>query len=202
MDKKLDTSIMRWINKPLTYLVHRDYVIINSVSHTDMWQKTYYNVEKCNAPALLLYTKQNFTFRVKVEANYQNKYDQVGILIYVDDQNWIKVGIEYHNDSYSFLSTVVTIDGRSDWSTSKMSSDIHFMYYRLSHRNGEFKIENSLDGENYRQMRIFNFYSEDKFGVGIYVSSPLDSNFDATFSNMYIGKCIWEPYNRILSKKE
>lgn len=194
MLKKLDTTILEWRNKPQTYLVHRDYVIIATMPHTDMWQKTYFNIEKTNAPALLLATKQDLTFKVKVDAQYQKKYDQAGLLIYIDDHNWAKVGIEYHNQAYSLLSTVVTVDGRSDWSSAKLSSGITFMYYRLSHRNGEFRIDNSLNGQNYRQMRIFNLPSMSKYKIGIYACSPLDSSFEATFSEMYIGKCQWKAY--------
>ncbi|MCI5773514.1 MAG: DUF1349 domain-containing protein [Erysipelotrichaceae bacterium] len=195
MLKKIDTSLMKWRHKPLVSLVHRDYVIIATQPYTDMWQKTYFNVEKVNAPALLLPIRQNFSFKVKVESNYQKKHDQAGVLVYVDDLNWAKIAVAYHNESYSFLSTVVTVDGRSDWSSVKLSSDIAFMHYRLSHLDGVFRVENSLNGNDFRQMRVFTMpCHEPKYQIGIYACSPLDSSFEAHFSQMFIGDCQWKPY--------
>lgn len=46
---------------------------------------------------------------------------QAGLLLYIDDDNWLKTGIEYC-DGLPRLSTVVTRCGYSDWSTQPWRS--------------------------------------------------------------------------------
>jgi regulation of enolase protein 1 (concanavalin A-like superfamily) len=57
--------------------------------------------------------------QVRVRANYDALYDQAGIMIRLDERNWLKVGIE-KSDGQCQLSSVLTID-RSDWAIGAMT---------------------------------------------------------------------------------
>lgn len=57
----------------------------------------------------------NFTAHVAFEGEYQELYDQAGCMLRLDGENWIKAGVE-HPDGVPYVSTVVTRNGRSDWS--------------------------------------------------------------------------------------
>lgn len=120
------------------------------------------------------------------------RFDQCGVAIYIDSENWFKASIEYENENYQRLGSVVTNNGYSDWATQDISASIKEMYYRLSRRESDFLIEYSEDGKTFKQMRIFHlFKGNDEISFGIYACSPEASSFRAVFSDMHITECKW-----------
>ena len=78
--------------------------------------------------------------------------DQCGIAIYLDSDNWMKASIEYENEEYQRLGSVVTNNGYSDWATHDIPSSIKEMWYRLSRRGSDYYIETSPDGTILHQL--------------------------------------------------
>lgn len=183
----------KWTRKPSEALVFADKVEITTDPHTDLWQRTYYHFCNDNAP-LLQYESEKmfFTFVVKCDFAYKHRFDQCGVAVYLDSDNWIKASIEYDNGKNAHLGSVVTNRGFSDWATAEISAEYKTIWYRLSRRNDDFRIENSYDGIDYKQMRICHLNSADgaiKFGV--YACSPENSSFKAVFSKPQLLKCLW-----------
>lgn len=185
-----------WINEPKKYSIEDSEITIETEPVTDFWQRTYYNFQNDNAPGLLMKTsEQYFSFVVKTQFNSEHRFDQCGVLIYQDSENWLKGSIEYQDENYSKLGSVVTNKGYSDWATTDISSDERVMYYRLSRRGYDFCLENSTDGKNYKQMRITHLFSAEKeIQIGIYACSPEKSSFEAKFSEISLGDCKWETH--------
>jgi len=105
-------------------------------------------------------------------------YDQVGLMVIIDEENWIKVSTEYEGEEISKLGSVVTNLGYSDWATEDIFSAINSMWYRVKRDGDTFFIENSRKGENWFQMRINHLHREVKeLAVGIYACSPKESSF-------------------------
>lgn len=185
-----------WINQPKKFVIDRNRLLIETESGTDLWQRTYYGFQNDNAPAFLTNLEGDFSFEVRTEfeeANYM--YDQCGVLLYIDSENWVKISVEYENDQFSRLGSVVTNSGYSDWATTDVPSGISEMWYRLSRRGDDFYIENSVDGISYRQMRMFHMHKiTTDLKVGVYACSPLKSSFDAVFTEFKIGPCLWPEY--------
>jgi len=101
---------------------------------------------------------------------------------YQNSDNWFKASIEFENEEYQRFGSVVTNHGYSDWATTDISVDIKTMFYRLSRRESDFCIENSLDGLVYKQMRIFHLLEgEGEIQFGVYACSPEISFFEAVF---------------------
>ena len=106
-----------------------------------MWQRTYYGFQNDNAPILCMKTAEPFfSFSVKTAFDSQNRFDQCGVIVYQDSENWIKASVEYENDNYQRLGSVVTNNGYSDWATTDISAEIKIMYYRLSRRKDDFLV--------------------------------------------------------------
>jgi uncharacterized protein len=190
-DLEFDISKLTWINKPEKFEITGSKITITTEPQTDFWQRTYYGFSNDNAHALTLPIDQDFTFMVKTSFTYKNLYDQCGVAIYLDSDNWFKGSVEYENELYSRLGSVVTNIGYSDWATVDISSDVYEMWYRLSRSGQDFLIENSNDGKIFKQMRIFHLHKViDKANIGIYACSPLKSSFDAVFTGMEFVECI------------
>lgn len=64
--------------------------------------------------------KKFFSFVVKTEFESKVRFDQCGIVMYLDSENWLKGSIEYENGEFQHLGSVVTNNGYSDWATTEI----------------------------------------------------------------------------------
>ncbi len=188
-----DISKLKWTRKPADYTVTADRIEIITSSHTDLWQRTYYHFRNDNAPVLQMETDEKFfSFTVRTEFESKRRFDQCGIVMYLDSDNWLKGSIEYENKEFQHLGSVVTNNGYSDWAITEIDAQIKSMWYRLSRREDDYCIECSEDGVKFRQMRVCHMWNgAGRIQFGIYACSPEDSSFKATFTNMEITECKW-----------
>ncbi|MCF0115219.1 MAG: DUF1349 domain-containing protein [Erysipelotrichaceae bacterium] len=185
---------LKWIREPKDYVITEDKIEIVTEPHTDLWQRTYYHFRNDNAPVLQMETEEKyFSFVVKTDFSLSaHRFDQCGVVVYMDSENWIKGSVEYENENFQHLGSVVTNHGYSDWATTEIPTDKKVMWYRLSRRMDDFCIECSEDGKVFHQMRVCHFYAaSDKITFGIYACSPEASSFKAVFSDMAMGECKW-----------
>ena len=190
---KLDTQMMKWTRTPKCYSIMADKVEIVTEPHTDLWQRTYYHFRNDNAPVLQISTSEKyFSFVVKTEFESKRRFDQCGVVMYLDSENWLKGSIEYENEHFQHLGSVATNMGYSDWATTAIDAAIKSMWYRFSRREDDYCIECSQDGVHYSQMRICHMWNAaGTIQFGIYACSPEDSSFKATFTHMEITDCQW-----------
>ena len=194
----MDFEKLRWIRKPAQYAIKEDRIEITTSPHTDLWQRTYYHFRNDNAPMLQMETEDKyFSFIVKTDfKESHHRFDQCGIVMYLDSENWLKASVEYENRSFQHLGSVVTNHGYSDWATVGIPGDVKTMWYRLSRREDDYRIECSMDGVNFSQMRITHMLEgKGKISFGIYACSPEESSFKAIFSDMKITECAWKPHD-------
>lgn len=189
---------LQWTRKPQDFHVEDGKIEITTKPHTDLWQKTYYHFQNDNAPVLQMETdEQFFSFIVKTDfAKSHHRFDQCGIVMYMDSENWLKASVEFENEHYQHLGSVVTNDGYSDWATTAIPADVKIMWYRFSRREDDYCIECSLDGETFTQMRVCHMLKgSGKIRFGIYACSPEESSFTAMFSDMKITECAWKAHD-------
>ncbi|MDE5866076.1 MAG: DUF1349 domain-containing protein, partial [Lachnospiraceae bacterium] len=85
---KVNAKEMKWTRAPKQYEITEDRVEIITEPHTDLWQRTYYHFRNDNAPVLQLETdEQFFSFVVKTDFETKVRYDQSGIVMYLDSDN-------------------------------------------------------------------------------------------------------------------
>ena len=194
---KFDIANAKWTRRPKGYHLQEDLVEIVTEPHTDLWQRTYYHFRNDNAPVLQIETEETyFSFVVKTDfSGSHHRFDQCGIVMYLDSENWIKGSVEYEDERWQHLGSVVTDHGYSDWATTRIPADIKTMWYRFSRREDDYRIECSQDGKDFQQMRICHLLEGGgKIRFGIYACSPEDSSFKAVFTDMQITGCAWEAH--------
>lgn len=192
----VDVSLMEWIRAPKNYKISKDKIEIFTEPKTDLWQRTYYGFRNDNAPVLQLVTDEKyFSFTVKASYDYKRRFDQCGVVVYLDGENWLKASVEYENGTMQRLGSVVTNRGYSDWATVDVDASVNTVWYRLSRREYDYCIECSYDGVNFKQMRICHLSEgggEIRFGV--YACSPEQSSFKAVFTEMELTECKWSAH--------
>lgn len=186
----------KWTRQPEKFTVEDDKIVMITEPGTDLWQRTYYGFQNDNAPVLQMETEETyFSFVVKTEFASKHRFDQCGVVMYLDSENWLKASIEYENEEYQRLGSVVTNHGYSDWATTDIDASIKSMWYRFSRRESDYCLECSTDGIHFKQMRICHMWEgAGRIVFGIYACSPEDSSFEATFTHMEVTECMWEAH--------
>jgi len=152
---------------------------------TDFWQRTHYGFQRDNGHALLRSVKEDFCFSARVRFRYAGQFDQCGLMVRIDGENWIKQSLEYEDASLGRLGSVVTNHGYSDWATTDTASDISALWYRVVRQRRDFFLYHSEDGQTYRQMRITHLPAADAdVYVGVYACSPQTSSFRCHFDEL------------------
>ena len=133
---KIDTKNMKWTRAPKQYTITKDKMEMITEPHTDLWQRTYYHFRNDNAPVFQTKTSEKcFSFVVKTTFDSKVRFDQCGVVMYLDSENWLKGSIEYENEEFQHLGSVVTNNGYSDWATTEIDAKIKSMWYSRKESN-------------------------------------------------------------------
>ena len=197
-DMTLDISNFKWTRQPESCVIKGDTIEVVTKPGTDLWQRTYYLFRNDNAPVFQMETEEKFfSFVVKTDfTESHHRFDQCGIVMYLDSENWLKGSVEYENEEFQHLGSVVTNNGYSDWATTAIPANVKTMWYRLSRREADYCIECSQDGQNFTQMRVCHMHKgSGKIRFGIYACSPEESSFKAVFTDMKLSECAWKAHD-------
>ena len=194
----IDINKFSWTREPQNCVIKGDTIEVVTKPKTDLWQRTYYHFQNDNAPVFQMETEEKyFSFIVKTDfTGSHHRFDQCGIALYFDSENWLKASVEYENEEFQHLGSVVTNNGYSDWATTAIDAKIKTMWYRLSRREDDYCIECSEDGKHFTQMRVCHLHQGGgKIRFGIYACSPEESSFKAIFTDMKITECAWKAHD-------
>lgn len=179
------------MNEPKTWRIDRG-LHVQTDPATDFWQRTHYGFQRTNGHALLTPTKGDFAVETAVEFTALTRYDQCGLLAWVNQENWIKCSIEWENPALSRLGSVVTNQGWSDWATQDVPSSLHRAWYRLSRTGDDFLTEFSTDGRVWTQIRMAHLSTAPSLmEAGIYCCSPLGAGMRCRFDHLAVGESAW-----------
>ena len=180
-----------WFNEPKRYQLGNGLEILTD-EETDFWQRTHYGFQRDNGHCLFVRQTGDFSLMTQVEFDPREKYDQCGLMVRMDSQNWIKVSTEYESENISRLGSVVTNFGYSDWATQDVPSNHYTMWYRISKRGSDFLVESSYDGQAWLQMRIAHLHKEtEHYDIGVYACSPIGKDFRCCFKTLQISDNMW-----------
>lgn len=194
----MDLKNFKSTREPNSFKIENDKIEIITKPRTDLWQRTYYHFRNDNSPVYQMETEEKyFSFVVKTEFKDSNqRFDQCGIVLYLDSENWLKASVEYENEKFQHLGSVVTNHGYSDWATTVIDASVKSMWYRLSRREEDYCIECSNDGIHFEQMRVCHLHEgKGKIQFGIYACSPENSSFKAVFRDMELMECQWKAHD-------
>ena len=126
------------------------------------------------------------------EAAYEVLYDQAGLMMRADGQNWLKAGIEYSDDVTNF-SAVVTRDGRSDWSVVSVPKITGPQRIRLTWSAGAVVAHYQGSAGAWHLMRVADFPPGSPIKFGPMACSPQRSGLTARFTAVQIGPPLKSP---------
>ena len=175
-------SRMKWMNEPAAFKEAGGVLTVRSKPKTDFWPKKFYGYITDNGHSFHLPVKGDFVFQARVNGQYAALYDQAGLMVRQDAENWMKCGTEYFDGS-RHASVVFTRDF-SDWSTMPDLSNTAAVWWRAVRKKDSIETHCSLDGENFMTIRQGYFPPGIQVEVGIMCAAPEGPGFDAIFDNL------------------
>lgn len=173
-----------WLNEPTRWSRHGDGLSVTTDRASDFWRETLYGFTRDNGHFLGVPTAGGFTAQVRVRADYDRLYDQAGLMVRLDEQHWVKTGVEF-TDGARMLSTVVTAP-RSDWSVSAPAGDPGDLFLRVTVAKGALRIQASLDGRFWPLLRLAPFPVADRYLVGPMCCTPERAGLAVEFSEFTV----------------
>lgn len=177
-------AIMIWYNKPAIWSEEKDLIYIRVEGDTDFWRITHYDFIRDTGHFYYREQAGDFVASVNVTGQYKSLYDQAGLMVRLDERNWIKAGIEYV-DEEQHVSAVVTREF-SDWSVCSQPHNPETVYLRLTRQSDSIRIDYSFDDFNYQMLRLAYFPSDVPVQIGLMAAAPDGSGFDVTFGQFAV----------------
>ncbi len=123
---------------------------------------------------------------VKVSGEYRDLYDQAGLMLRLDEANWLKCGIEFV-EGVQQVSAVVTRD-YSDWSVVPLPDNPASLWMRVHRRGTAVEVQYSLDGIQYTMLRLGYLTPIETVNVGVMCASPEGNGFSMKFEGFKINR--------------
>lgn len=180
-----------WNNRPNDIKWSAEGLQIETGNRTDFWQNTWYGFQRDDGHFLGIKAPADFSATLTFKGVYEELYDQAGIMIRVDENNWIKAGIEF-SDGVTNLSAVVTKKGHSDWSMIPAPRLSGEQKIRLTRIKGVVFVHYLTPEIIWQNIRLCMF-GEASAKVGPMACSPERSGFKATFSHFDISPPVENP---------
>lgn len=175
---------MQWFNEPENWTIENETLTMDVTPQSDYWRISHYGFTVDDAPFLYTTRGGEFEVKVKISGEYKERFDQAGLMIRIDKENYIKTGIEFVDGKYN-LSTVVT-HTTSDWSVIELDKPVEFVWIKAVRRLDAVEIFYSFDDKHYTMMRNCWLQDNTPVMVGMMAACPDGNGFKATFSDFKI----------------
>lgn len=175
---------MQWFNEPSQWEIKDKKLTLFATPQSDYWRIAHYGFTVDDAPFLYTTYGGEFEAKVKITGDYRERYDQAGMMIRIDHENYIKTGIEYVDGKYN-LSAVVT-HHTSDWSVITLDRAVPFIWIKAVRRLDAVEIYYSYDDQTYTLMRIAWLQDNTPVQVGLMAASPDGQGFNASFEHFQV----------------
>lgn len=175
---------MEWYNEPPSWHVDSEHLSVTTGPDSDFWRVTHYGFVRDSGHFRYVVVEGDASAEVVVRGAYRDLYDQAGLMIRIDERNWIKCGIELV-DGVQQVSAVVTRD-YSDWSVRPLPEPPAELRLRLSRQGDTVEVHYALDDGPLAMLRLAYFPPGVPAQLGVMCASPQGSGFTVNFVQLQL----------------
>lgn len=175
---------MNWFNEPAHWQINGGTLTMDVTPNSDYWRISHYGFTVDDAPFYYAEYGGEFEAKVKISGDYKVRFDQAGMMIRLDHENYIKTGIEFVDGKYN-LSTVVT-HKTSDWSVIALDRPVDYIWIKAVRRFDAVEIFYSFDDKEYQMMRNAWVEANHPVKIGMFAACPDGNGFKARFENFTV----------------
>ncbi|MBQ3259558.1 MAG: DUF1349 domain-containing protein [Alistipes sp.] len=175
---------MQWFNEPENWKISNGKLSMQVTPQSDYWRISHYGFTVDDAPFLYTVRGGEFEAKVKISGDYKVRFDQAGMMLRIDKENYIKAGIEFVDGKYN-ISCVVT-HHTSDWSVITLDRPVEHIWIKAVRRLDAVEIFYSFDDKEYIMMRNCWLADNSPVMVGMMAACPDGNGFEARFEEFSI----------------
>jgi regulation of enolase protein 1 (concanavalin A-like superfamily) len=174
---------MDWLNKPPRWREEAGTLTVQTGGKTDFWRTTHYGFVRDSGHLRFERVSGDFTALVTVTGDYRALYDQAGLMLRIDQEYWLKTGVEFVKGR-RMLSAVVTREF-SDWSTVPAFEAPDPLRLRLTRHGTAVRVEWAAD-HGFAMLRLAYLPAGETL-VGPMCCSPERAGLEVRFSDFRVG---------------
>lgn len=175
---------MQWFNEPENYSIRNGVLEMQVPAQTDFWRIAHYGFTVDDGPFLYAVYGGEFEAKIKVSGEYETRFDQAGMMIRLDHENYVKFGIEFVDGKFN-ISAVVT-HHTSDWSVIRLDEPVTHLWLKAVRRLDAIELFYSFDDREYTMMRTLWMQDNCPLQVGPVAACPDGQGFKARFSDFKV----------------
>ena len=175
---------MQWFNEPEKYSIRNGVLEMQVPAQTDFWRIAHYGFTVDDGPFLYAVYGGEFEAKIKVSGEYETRFDQAGMMIRLDHENYVKFGIEFVDGKFN-ISAVVT-HHTSDWSVIRLEEPIPHLWLKAVRRLDAIELFYSFDDREYTMMRTLWMQDNCPLQVGPVAACPDGQGCKARFSDFKV----------------
>ena len=175
---------MQWFNEPESYTINNGVLEMDVPAQTDFWRIAHYGFTVDDGPFLYSTHGGEFEAKIRVSGDYKVRFDQAGMMIRENHENYVKFGIEFVEGKFN-ISAVVT-HHTSDWSVIELKEPIPFLWLKAVRRLDAIELYYSFDDKEYTMMRTLWMQDNCPLMVGPVAACPDGQGFKAVFSHFKV----------------
>ena len=175
----------RWSNKPVESNIKETgtQIWVTIPSKTNVWRKSipHANLIIDSAPYYWHKVSGDFEVMVKLSGEFSSNYDKAGLMVRLDEENWVTSGLEMCNERINH-STCVTRDF-SDRSLAPLpeNAEKNGVWICVKRMGHSFESFYSHDAKKWVQTRQALFTERPVLQVGLMGACPTGSAFKVVF---------------------
>jgi regulation of enolase protein 1 (concanavalin A-like superfamily) len=175
---------LKWSNEPQAWRPTSSGLEISVEPKTDFWRTTHYGFVRDNGHFGGMKVSGDFALSGFLRAGLRDQYDQLGLMLRIDEEHWIKCGLE-RVDGENFLSVVLTRQ-YSDWSLRPLSVSTKDSWQGIKLVRTGPDVEVSVltpEGQT-TPFRVGRLGFADELLAGVTAAAPEGQGFTAEFSEL------------------
>jgi regulation of enolase protein 1 (concanavalin A-like superfamily) len=185
-ETSIDWSLGAWLNPPPGVVLDGDTLAVTAAEGTDLWRTTSYGFVHDDGHALLRPFEADSAVEVSFRVDYDEQFDQAGVLVHADSRHWVKAGVEFVDGSPQ-LGAVVTHEV-SDWSSAPVPEWVGTIAtVRVSRAGDALTIRARREGEAWRFVRLAPWPSDLPAQAGPYCCAPTRAGLHVEFVSWRVG---------------
>lgn len=169
-----------WTHPPADVRSDGGDLLVTAVEGSDAWRHTSYGFVHDGEHGLVAPLPPGRAVEVEFTVDYDQQFDQAGVLLRAGAEHWVKAGVEYA-DGAPQLGAVVT-HGRSDWSVASVPDWVgRRVTVRASRGDDAVTVRARVEGEPFRLVRLAPWPPELPAEAGPYCCAPTRAGLAVRF---------------------